>query len=134
MDTLEYGDNKIRISSIIEIDYMKNKYSYNLNKTQKQKELDIVDINPVVEILFSEREDAQYSYRLGNRMKSVCASVGLLIFFFKTVLGEKLNGLAYLERVTGTRLINYNNYSPNLPAWPFAINVTVDMNKAKSGK
>ncbi len=43
------------------------------------------------------------------------------------VLGEKLNRLAYLEVVDEGHTIKYNNYSPDLPAWPFAVNVTYGM-------
>lgn len=44
-------------------------------------------------------------------------------------LGEKFNRLAYLQIVTPYgKDINYNNYSPNLPYWPFVINVTSDYN------
>ncbi|KAG4077396.1 hypothetical protein HA402_009797 [Bradysia odoriphaga] len=102
-----YTDELKRMSTIIEIDYYENKLNYNHNQTEKQKELDIVD-NPVVEILFSEDDNPRYSYRL--------------------VLGAKLNRLAYIETAELKRVIKYNNYSPDLPSWPFAINVTVDTN------
>lgn len=49
-------------NTIIEIDYMENKYSY--EQDQHKKKGDSFE-NPVVEILFSEDQDPEYSYRLG---------------------------------------------------------------------
>ncbi|KAJ6645750.1 hypothetical protein Bhyg_00959, partial [Pseudolycoriella hygida] len=102
---IKLNENGLRISLIIEIDYIQNKYSYVHDKNKKRKEFDTVN-NPVVELLFSEDKDPQYSYRV--------------------VLGEKLNRLAYVDVEEFGASINYNNYSPDLPAWPFAINVTID--------
>lgn len=127
MPVVDYGDEN-RISTIIEIDYIENKYGYELDNNKKKKEFDTVD-NPVVEILFSENDDPTYSYRLGKLRNSVGIPADQLIFLFhflKLVLGEKLNRLAYVEVVEYRRFIKYNNYSPKLPSWPFAINVTVD--------
>lgn len=55
-------------------------------------------------------------------------------FYFQTVLGEKLNRLAYVEIQEFERNIQFNNYSPDLPSWPFAINVTVDAHIEDTGK
>lgn len=51
------------------------------------------------------------------------------MFFTKIVLGEKMNRLAYVDMhiVKLKQFIRqHNNYSPELPLWPFAINVTFD--------
>lgn len=61
---LNYGNDN-RISTIIEIDYIENQYSYELEKNKTKKKVDIVD-NTVVDILLSEFKTPSYSYRIGK--------------------------------------------------------------------
>lgn len=118
-------ESEDHLNTIIEIDYMDNKYSYELKQNKKKKVFDTID-NPVVEILFSEDKNSEYSYRLGkikfNQKMQILSIQSIL------VLGEKLNRLAYLEIVDEGHAIKYNNYSPDLPSWPFAVNVTIGKN------
>lgn len=60
-----------RISTIIEIDYMQNKYRYDHEKNKKTNGFN-PDDNPVVEILFSKDKDPESSYRLGNNFIHIC--------------------------------------------------------------
>ncbi|KAJ6628989.1 hypothetical protein Bhyg_16749, partial [Pseudolycoriella hygida] len=97
-------------SSIIEIDYMESKTSYENGINMKKNVFDLTD-NPVVELLFADSKNPARGFHL--------------------VLGEKLNRLAYVEVVEPNHFIKYNNYSPDLPAWPFSINVTITEFKEK---
>ena len=120
-------------NTIIEFDYTENKHSYRLEQNKKKKEFDTFD-NPVIEILFSEKKDPEYGYRLGNFIRVNFEENGAVITpdipskyeIVISVLGEKLNRLAYLD-LSGYDYTLYNNYSPDLPSWPFAINVTISM-------
>lgn len=73
-------ESEVHLSTTIEIDYMENKYSYELKQNKKKKEFDAFD-NPVVEILFSAEQNSEYSYRLGNKIQSKKAnSINAIVF------------------------------------------------------
>lgn len=61
----DFGHNVKRITTIVEIDYLENKYSYEREQNSEEKEYDIAD-NPVVEILFYYDRVSSKTYRLGK--------------------------------------------------------------------
>lgn len=117
------------INTIIEFDYIENKHSYERGERKNGKEFDVID-NPVIEILFSADKSSHRNCRLGNFIidNFYVKGSNYTIKYEISVLGEKLNRLAYLQVTDFFRTKKtFNNYSPDLPSWPFAIRVAISM-------